>query len=372
MHSRVIGLDLFSGCGGVTHGFIKSGIHVRLGVDILDDVKNTYEKNNPSELLVANIRNTSATDIIDKLNITNGDQLIISSCAPCQPFSLKNSKRVFNGFNDLRADLGFELIRIIGELDGLNVKTSGIFIENVPDYVKSQVWSVLKIELSRLGFSLSCRIINCAEYGVPQNRNRFIAIGVRSHDYLPFPEKTHGPGLLPFRTVRDAFEGLARIDPGNTCDVMPNHRARDLTEINRLRIASVPHDGGSRDSFPDYLVLECHKKCNGHKDVYGRMKYDAPAPTITTRCVSITNGRYGHPVEDRAITVREAARLQTFPDDFIFYGNSLEVDAKMVGNAVPVMVAEVFGRFLLARITDKSASITIHNNEPYQSNNITA
>jgi len=350
MSSRFIGLDLFSGCGGVTHGFIDAGIEVRLGIDFLSDVKNTYEKNNSAELLVADIKDLSTFDILNRLNVAEGDNLIISSCAPCQPFSLKNSKRVLNGYSDPRADLGFELVRIIRELDAQNIKASGILIENVPDYVKSPVWGFIKTELTRLGFSLSSRIINCAEYGVPQNRNRFIALGIRAHKYLTYPEKTHGSGLLPFKTVREAFVGLAKIEPGSSCEVMPNHRARDLTEINRRRIASVPHDGGSRDSFPDDLVLECHKKCDGHKDVYGRMKYDAPSPTITTRCVSITNGRYGHPVEDRAITVREAARLQTFPDDFIFHGNSMEIDSKMVGNAVPVLVAKIMGEHLIKSI----------------------
>ena len=350
MKTQIVGLDLFSGCGGVSRGFIDAGIEVRLGVDHLQDVKETYEKNNNAELHVCDIKSLKSSCIASKLNIKNFEQLVISSCAPCQPFSLKNSKRVANGFDDPRADLGFELIRIIKELDSINIKTSGVFIENVPDYSKSPVWNLIKCELLELGFSLACSVINCADYGVPQSRNRFIALGVRSHKYLVYPEHTHGKGRLPYRTVREAFVGLNKISAGDSCSLMPNHRARDLTEINRKRIISVPHDGGSRDSFPEDLVLECHKKCNGHKDVYGRMKFDAPSPTITTRCVSITNGRYGHPVEDRAITVREAARLQTFPDNFIFHGSSLEVNAKMVGNAVPVLIARIMGEHLIKSI----------------------
>jgi DNA (cytosine-5)-methyltransferase 1 len=346
----MVGLDLFSGCGGVSRGFIEAGVDVRLGVDHLQVVKDTYEKNNNAELLVCDIKKLTSNCIASRINILPGEDLIISSCAPCQPFSLKNSKRVANGFNDSRADLGFELVRIIKDLDSVGVTTKGIFIENVPDYSKSPVWNLIKCELYELGFSLACSVINCADYGVPQSRNRFIALGVRTHKYLTYPLHTHGKGRLPHCTVREAFVGLNKIDAGNSCIEMPNHRARDLTDINRRRIVSVPHDGGSRDSFPEELVLECHKKCDGHKDVYGRMKYDAPSPTITTRCVSITNGRYGHPVEDRAITVREAARLQTFPDDFIFYGNSLEVDAKMVGNAVPVLVAKIMGEHLIKSI----------------------
>jgi DNA (cytosine-5)-methyltransferase 1 len=347
MKNRFVGLDLFCGCGGVTRGFIEAGIEVRLGVDYMSDVKDTYEKNNRSELLVSDIRKLNADCIIDKIKITPTEKLVISSCAPCQPFSLKNSRRVANGYDDPRADLGYELIRIIKELDSFGINTKAVFIENVPDYAKSPVWKIIKTDLYELGFSIACNVINCADYGVPQSRTRFIALGVRTHKYLTYPLQTHGKGRVPHRSVREAFDGLTKIDAGNCCAVIPNHQARDLSEINRKRILTVPHDGGSRDSFPEHLVLECHKKCNGHKDVYGRMKYDSPSPTVTTRCVSITNGRYGHPVEDRAITVREAARLQTFPDDFIFYGKSLELNAKMVGNAVPVMVAKIMGEHLI-------------------------
>lgn len=338
-------IDLFCGCGGVSHGFKKAGFDVRLGVDFIPDFQETYERNN-SRFLLRNIKELKASEIISSACLSTGDSLVISSCAPCQPFSLKNSKRSILGSTDPRADLGYELIRLIQELDDSGVHTQGIFLENVPDYSKSPIWMLIRIELRKLGFSLASNIINCADYGVPQARNRFIVLGVRTNNYLSFPIPTHGPGLHPYKTVRDAFDSMTTLNAGEKCETIPNHRARALTDINLKRIASVPHDGGSRDSFPEDLILDCHKNCDGHKDVYGRMKYDAPSPTITTRCVSITNGRYGHPVEDRAITVREAARLQTFPDDFIFYGNSLEVDAKMVGNAVPVLVAKIMGEHL--------------------------
>jgi DNA (cytosine-5)-methyltransferase 1 len=187
------------------------------------------------------------------------------------------------------------------------------------------------------------------------------------------PQPTHGEGLLPYRTVKDAFEGLSQIAAGEACNITPNHRARALSDLNFQRISSVPLNGGSRSSFPEELVLDCHKDFNGHKDVYGRMSMDAPSPTVTTRCISITNGRYGHPLEHRGISVREAARLQTFPDSFLFSGNSIEVDARMIGNAVPVAAAELFGRFLMERI-EQLARLSQNNcnNESCQPDNIAA
>lgn len=227
---------------------------------------------------------------------------------------------------------------------------AALFIENVPEFARSPIWHQIKRDLFRLEFSVAHKVINCAEYGVPQNRRRFVALALGSWRFVSLPSPTHGPGLLPFVTVREAFAGLPPIEAGKECNVTPNHRARGLTEINMARIKSVPSDGGSRTAFPADLVLDCHRDFDGHADVYGRMKFDEPSPTITTRCISITNGRYGHPIEHRAISPREAARLQTFPNNFVFDSKSLDSDARMVGNAVPVRVAKIFGKHLISQI----------------------
>jgi DNA (cytosine-5)-methyltransferase 1 len=373
MSQEFCGIDLFCGCGGVTQGFLRAGIDMRLGVDCEPVYKNTYESNNKAPYLSRDIRKVSAGDIVPYLKESAHKKLLISSCAPCQPFSLKNAKRSQDSSVDPRIDLGFELLRIASELESEGHACAGIFIENVPEFSKSPVWQGVREELMKRGFSVAHKVLNFASYGVPQSRRRFIAVAVRGWCFLSMPQPTHGEGLLPYRTVKDAFEGLSQIAAGEACNITPNHRARALSDLNFQRISSVPLNGGSRSSFPEELVLDCHKDFNGHKDVYGRMSMDAPSPTVTTRCISITNGRYGHPLEHRGISVREAARLQTFPDSFLFSGNSIEVDARMIGNAVPVAAAELFGRFLMERI-EQLARLSQNNcnNESCQPDNIAA
>jgi len=371
--SSIRGIDLFCGCGGVTHGFLRAGIDMRLGVDFEGAYRETFEKNNKVPFIERDVRRLEIGEIIERLGGDKEAHLIVSSCAPCQPFSLKNGKRSRDASVDPRIDLGFELTRIVRELLDEDVNCTGIFMENVPEFSKSPVWVGVREELLKMGFSVAYNVVNCADYGTPQSRRRFIALAVRGGGFLTMPRPTHGDGLLPTLTVRDAFKGLPKIEAGAECDVTPNHRSRALSELNFQRINSVPLNGGSRSAFPEELVLACHKKFDGHKDVYGRMSFDTPSPTITTRCISITNGRYGHPEEHRGISVREAARLQTFPDDFVFHGNSIETDARMIGNAVPVAVAELFGKYLVSTIAKRfSSDSCLNNNEQGERNNIAA
>jgi DNA (cytosine-5)-methyltransferase 1 len=350
---RVLGVDLFSGCGGVSRGFINAGIDVRVGVDSEGAFKSTYELNNRgARFHHKSIREIRGCELAEMLSLGDDDCLIVASCAPCQPFSLKNGSRMKR--EDERADLSFETLRLIRELKAIGVGIAGLFFENVPEFSKSEVWKTINYELRDIGFNISIPdrvILNCADYGVPQFRRRFVGIGVHEdffYGHLRFPNRTHGPGLLPYVTVSDCISDLPEIRHGESHSKISNHQARRLDDINLRRIKSVRHDGGSRADFPEELVLACHKKFQGHMDVYGRMRLSEPSPTITTRCTSITNGRYGHPTQDRGISLREAARLQSFPDDFVFYGSSLELNARMVGNAVPVRLSEVIGRHFLS------------------------
>jgi len=349
MNKRLKAIDLFCGAGGVTAGFLRAGIKVSLGVDCDVGLKRTYEENNSVKYLCGDITAINGRELVKEGELNPADKIILSSCAPCQPFSLQNNKN--NKGSDSRKDLGYETIRIIEELSKAGIIPEAVFIENVPEFEKSQVWSEISDKLYANRFTLVAKVVNFANYGVPQNRKRFICMAKKGYKHFDFPKETHGNGRLPYKTVAETFCGLSMIGPGEECENTPNHRTRALSPINVRRISLVPKDGGSRTVLPDELVLDCHKYYKGHQDVYGRMKSDKPSPTVTTRCISITNGRFGHPFENRGISLREAARLQTFPDEFIFKGDNLEQNSKMIGNAVPVEIARIFGQHIKEHIT---------------------
>jgi len=184
---KFFGIDLFCGCGGVTNGLIRAGVDVRVGIDFEESYRATYENNNKVPFLASDIRKVSALEILPFVRDVSSDHCVISSCAPCQPFSLKNGKRSHDSSVDPRVDLSFELLRIVSELEHEGIICSGIFIENVPEFSKSAVWQGVKDELLRKGFSVAYKVINCADYGVPQSRRRFIAFAVRGWCFLGMP-----------------------------------------------------------------------------------------------------------------------------------------------------------------------------------------
>ena len=170
---------------------------------------------------------------------------------------------------------------------------------------------------------------------------------IASRRFCPhIPPATHGEGLLPYVTVFDAIHGYPELEAGEVNNDIPNHRAAGLSEINIQRLQVTPINGGSRTDWPPEFWLNCHENFAGHTDVYGRMMWENVAPTLTVKCFSVSNGRFAHPEQNRAISLREAAALQTFPDDYIFYGTLQEI-GKQIGNAVPVLLAETIGRYIL-------------------------
>src|SRR5690606_2250631 len=187
------------------------------------------------------------------------------------------------------------------------------------------------------GYCYDYKVVPAAGYGVPQKRERLVLVASRLSE-ISVPPLSHGPDLsLEYTTVRDWISGLSPLCAGGIDPEDPDHQAASLSEINLKRIRSTP-EGGSRESWPEELWLDCHKGHKGHTDVYGRLSWDKPASGLTTRCISLSNGRFGHPAEDRALSVREAACLQTFPRSFRFTG-TLGDKAKQVGNAVPPLMA---------------------------------
>lgn len=344
---KVVALDLFCGAGGLSRGLLDAGINVRYGVDHDDNFRRTYDENNkPSVFYRADIRALSGLDLSRHLNIQPEEYFLLAACAPCQPFSKHIKKHRY----DRRKSLLLEVGRILREFDR---KPDLLFIENVPAISKVDNGRVLRqfnLILNELNYNYKSEIVDAKDYGVPQNRKRFIMLGVKKDLYnqeLSFPKKTHGKNAIPYKTVRDTIVHLPVLRAGQQHYLIPNHETAEITEINLKRLSFVPKNGGSRDSWPKELVLNCHANHEGHKDVYGRMRWNAPSPTLTCKCVSISNGRFGHPTQLRAISLREAALLQTFPENYVFYGMFRNM-AMQIGNAVPVLLAKIFGLHLIS------------------------
>lgn len=331
--------DFFSGCGGMSRGMQDAGMAVRLGLDVDPDAKTTYKANfKKAKFVYKDIRLVSADDLAPYVKRRDGRPLLFGACAPCQPFSKQN--RTKNDGDGRRSLLG-EFHRFVEAYS-----PEYIFVENVPglqtvEKDKGPFAEFIRL-LNTLKYFFDFRIVMAYHYGIPQSRRRLVLIGSRLGP-IEIPPPTCGPGTdhpdLP--TVWEWISHLPPIEAGETHAEIANHRAAKLSPLNLCRIAATPI-GGDRRAWPPALVLPCHKEHTGHTDVYGRMMKDRPSAALTTRCISLSNGRFGHPTQNRAMSVREAACIQTFPMDFVFHGN-LNSMARQVGNAVPVAMARVFG-----------------------------
>ena len=326
-------IDLFCGCGAISLGLKEAGFSVLSAVDFDETACATYRKNHPEVHLVEkDIRKIEPTDLLPD-GPAPIDLMVV--CAPCQPFSNQNKYRD----GDKRATLILQSLRFAQIL-----QPRLILFENVPGLVSAKNSSLinqLNIGLQTLGYNISNPLkIDAADYSVPQRRIRCIMFASRGE----LPEVP--PPLTPKgmrKTVRMTIEDLETLSSGETSHLDPYHFARKHSEIALKRMQRIPPNGGDRFSLPPELILPCHKGKKGYPDVYGRMYWDDVAPTLTTGCTDVTRGRFMHPTDNRAITLREAARLQTFPDSFIFAGNSGSI-AQQIGNAVPVQLAYVMGK----------------------------
>lgn len=323
---QLTAIDIFSGCGGLTLGLKKAGFKVLGAVDNDHLSVETYKVNHPEvEVWEIDIRDLKAATLMKKLNLKKRELDLLAGCPPCQAFS---SMRRLNGRRRIRdkktKDLVFDYLRFVKAL-----LPKVLLIENVPRLVEDYRFKQVKKCLHELGYKGQPALFNAADYGIPQRRSRmvFIVSRIGSIDYAEPIES----GLR--LTVRDAIGDLA--PPGETGDPLhdfPEKRSERITH----HIKMIPKDGGSRAALGKHHQLQCHKKCSGFKDVYGRMTWDKPAPTITGGCVNPSKGRFLHPEQNRTITLREASLLQSFPSDYFF---SLEHGkfsaALMIGNAFP-------------------------------------
>jgi len=322
---------------------LAAGMTVRLGVDWDPNAQATFEANfRKADFLCRDIRKLAIKDLKPHIEVDTGRPKLFGACAPCQPFSKQNRIR---DDTDGRRTLLREFHRFIKAF-----RPEYLFVENVPelhggDDTDGPFAEFLSF-LDGLKYWHAHKIVMAYHYGVPQRRRRLILIASRLGP-IEFPAPTHGPDTnnVALPTVWDRIADLPPIKAGETHPKISNHRAAQLSELNLKRIASTPR-GGSRMDWPRGLELECHREHSGHTDVYGRMAKNQPSPALTTRCVSLSNGRFGHPTQNRAISVREAACIQTFPMSFKFHGN-LNSMARQVGNAVPVELARVFGTTIL-------------------------
>ena len=365
MRIKYEAIDIFSGCGGVSCGLSLAGFKVKAAVEIEKHAVDTYLNYGPLNkvnVLNEDICNLSGEEILKAAKIKKDDIYLFAGCPPCQNFSRQNPLNKYKTDED-RKKLLFEFLRLIEE-----VLPPFILMENVPGIKSDYNNAILREFLERLKehYNVKENILNAADYGVPQLRKRFVLHAVRNDiqkelEELGFsfdlPIATHDKngnnGLKKWKTVREAISDLPVIKAGETYiddGKIHNHKCAGLSDINLKRIKEIRKNGGSRKGLPNDLILDCHKKkdkngnvFSGHGDVYGIMNPDKPAPTITGGCLCYSKGRYGHYSQDRALSIREAARLQTFPDDFVF-GNSLTDSALQIGNAVPIDLVRASGQ----------------------------
>ncbi len=351
MRARIAAIDVFCGCGGMTRGLLDAGIRVLLGVDIDGKVQETYEKNNPpTKFFHRNVRETHGSDLMTHVRRSEWDYLLLAGCAPCQPYSSMRKRRERRKQANLLSQFG----RLVRE-----ALPDAILVENVPGLMGirgRRIWDRFVRQLGWLGYVTDSRVVDAKDYGVPQTRKRLLLVAGRG---LPIkvPPPTHGPmGTVAreYETVRRAIGHYPPLAAGESSPNIRNHAAPSLTAINLARIRLIPKDGGSRAALPRRYVLRCHRNTRCHTDTYGRMAWDKPAPTLTCRCTGLSNGRFGHPSQDRAISVREAAALQTFPDSYVFPGG-IGYATGLIGNAVPVRLARFMGEAVVDALAARAA-----------------
>jgi len=334
-HSQPTAFDCFAGCGGMSQGFRDAGFKVLGAIELDTDAARVYSINHPAAVIWnEDIRQISASQIKRKLGIKKGELDLLGGCPPCQGFS---TLRTYNGkrrIHDTQNNLIYEFERLVCDL-----LPKHVMLENVPGLFRNNRMARFLATLEAKGYQTTADVLDVAKYGVPQRRRRLIVLASRLSrvNFAQSDRRT--------KTVRDAIGHMP--SPGNTGDAIhdiPENRS----PLVRARIRKIPADGGSRASLPPNLRLKCHERSDGFKDVYGRMSWDEPAPTITTGCFNPSKGRYLHPVEHRAITMREAALLQSFPQSYLFPVDLGKVKlATMIGNALPPQFIKKHAKKLL-------------------------
>lgn len=339
-------VDLFCGIGGLSYGLKTQGFNILAGFDLDKTCQYAYETNNEAKFFYKDIRDVKKDDIT---SLYSKDAIrILAGCAPCQPFSSYAFKNKIKDAN--KYDLLYEFGRLAEE-----VQPDIITMENVIQILNFKEKPVLQDfinTLHSLNYQVDIQKVYCPDYGIPQMRRRIVLLASKYGEIKLIPpthDKSH------YVTVRDVIGNLNPIGAGEIDRFDPLHRTRALTPLNIARIKATPLRGSWRD-WPQNLMLECHKKDGGKSfgSVYGRMEWDKPSPTMTTQCTGLGNGRFGHPEQDRAISIREAALLQTFPMNYVFFQDVENVSiikaSRYIGNAVPPRLGEIIAKSIKIHI----------------------
>jgi len=345
MARPVSAVDLFCGAGGLTHGFQLEGINVRAGIDTDPACNHPFTHNNDAVFLELDAQEITAADLLPYFS--EGECWLLAGCAPCQPFSTYSQGH--RNDNDEKWLLLYEFARLVKE-----IRPHVVTMENVTKLAKHPIFADFVRILKKFGYLVTHYEVECAHYGIPQNRARLVLFA-SIYGEVEIEEPSHDE--TNFSTVKNTIGRLPKIAAGEVAKRDHLHRASNLSETNLKRIrASRP--GGTWRDWDKTLRTKCHKKETGktYPSVYGRMEWDKPAPTITTQCHGYGNGRFGHPEQDRAISLREAALLQTFPENYSFLPSGeivyFSTIARLIGNAVPVRLARMIARSILSHLEE--------------------
>lgn len=323
MRKKPSAVDLFCGAGGLSEGLRQAGYKVIGAVELDALACNTYRLNHkPVKLWEMDITRLSGAAIMKSLKLRPGDLDLLAACPPCQGFSSMRTKNGTRWNRDSRNELIFEVLRIIRSM-----KPMSVMLENVPGLVENNRFVAFRKGLETLGYRVKWDILNTVDFAVPQRRRRLVLLASR------VGEPEFAPRAARNRTVRQFIENLT--PPERSRDPLhnyPTHRSKKVEDF----IRRIPRNGGSRMALGLKDQLQCHRRLEGFWDVYGRMAWDKPAPTITGGCINPSKGRFLHPRANRAITLREAALLQTFPKTYCFpLDRGRYPVALLIGNALP-------------------------------------
>ncbi|MFA6543207.1 MAG: DNA (cytosine-5-)-methyltransferase [Limisphaerales bacterium] len=346
-------VDLFCGAGGLTRGLLDAGIPVAAGYDLDAACQFPYEHNNRG----ATFRQKSVTELTGTdlaTHYLHGHKRILVGCAPCQTFS--KYTQGLNNDTDPKWKLLDEFARIVCEL-----QPDIVSMENVPGLQKHDVFDRFLTTLINEGFHFTKdfekQVVYCPDYGIPQHRRRLVLVASRFGPIELIPP-THPPKR--HRKVRNVLSDLPELAAGEAHPDDPLHRTSELSTLNQKRIRH-SRPGGTWRDWPRELVADCHKVKSGktYPSVYGRMEWDEPSPTITTQFFGFGNGRFGHPEQNRAISLREGAILQSFPRSYQFVNPGGEYCFKtigrLIGNAVPVRLGEIVGKTIKLHLKEHHA-----------------